>query len=219
MLENFASGLAHEIGNPLGVIRTTIQSIQEDFDEAHSLWQTMDRVIHEIDKLNKIVKDFNALGRPSPPNFSEHNLRDVLTGLMPLIYTEAKQKQIEVVTDFEEEEGRVWVDSQQIQQVLLNLILNAFQALPDGGKLVFRIQPVSQDNQGYVAIAVQDNGPGIAAENLDRIFEPFFTTKSKGSGLGLSLAKAIVHENGGRITIESQWGTGSTFTLLFPSHT
>ncbi|PCI29071.1 MAG: hypothetical protein COB67_04845 [SAR324 cluster bacterium] len=213
MLENFASGLAHEIGNPLGAMRMKAQTMQEDLDEDSELWDDLDDMVAEIDRLNNIVRKFNALGRPSPPNFSNHNPRDLFIGLLPLIESEVKQKEIQLATHFEDEIGDMWADSQQIQQVLLNLVVNSFQAMPSGGNLTLRVRAIEKEQVEFV---VQDSGMGISKDYLERIFEPFFTTKANGSGFGLSLANSTVKQNGGVIKVESQLGAGAAFSLTFP---
>jgi signal transduction histidine kinase len=216
LLENFASGLAHEIGNPLAAMRTTAQSIQEDYETNLGLCSSLDRIISEIDRLHKIVKDFNMLGKPSPPDFSYHALSDIWKGISYLIDHNAQQQQITVITEFEEILPHVWVDAQQIQQVILNLVINAFQAMSSGGTLIAKITAVLRNQQNLITLSITDNGPGIAEEHLDHIFDPFFTTKSTGTGFGLSLVQSIMRQNGGSIQVTSRKGKGSAFTLFFP---
>ena len=216
MLENYSSGLAHEIGNPLGAIRMKVQTIQEELDEGELLWQELEDILSEIVRLSNIVKKFNALGRPSPPNFSSHDPRDLLLGLMPLIQSEVNQKRIRLKTEFGMQIGDIRVDSQQIQQVLLNLVVNAFQAMPNGGDLYLGVQKIREGDNFKVQFIVQDSGVGIQHNLLERIFDPFFTTKSKGSGFGLSLAVSAVKQNGGDIRVESRLGKGTEFYLTFP---
>ncbi|MEE8435814.1 MAG: ATP-binding protein, partial [bacterium] len=113
--------------------------------------------------------------------------------------------------------GTIRVDAQQVQQVILNLVVNAFEAMPEGGKLKLEVRPESNgDGETRLLFSVSDTGPGIAAEHLETIFDPFYTTKPQGTGFGLSLANTIVTQNGGGIVVSSTVGVGSTFTISFP---
>ncbi len=212
MLESFASGLAHEVGNPLGAIRTTVQLMQEEASEIDPDGKRLDSILLQIDRLHKLIRDFNALGRPSAPHFSKHRLEHILQGVLPLFRSEAKQKNIQIIQDFQAEVD-LWVDSQQIQQVIMNLVVNSFQVLEDGGKVEFRIYQEAET--AISVLSIQDNGPGIAEELQEKIFEPFFTTRLGGTGFGLSLAKTLMEQNRGQLEVHSQLRVGTTFLLKF----
>jgi len=127
--------------------------------------------------------------------------------------TEIRPNSIQVLYQLDPNIGRAWADSQQIRQVLLNVVRNAIQEMPNGGTLAFR----TAEHDGEIQAAIQDSGPGIAPENLDKIFEAFFTTKPSGSGLGLAICSQIMRNHNGRLDAFSRTGEGATFVLSLPA--
>jgi two-component system sensor histidine kinase HydH len=184
----------------------------------------------EVGRLNAIVDRFLSLARPSRLTLAEEPLAPVLEKLSTLLSTQASAQKIQVVTDLTLEGARVRMDRQQLTTAFMNLLLNAIQAMPDGGTLTVRgkvisdfgsrisdsaIRPASA-GQSAIVIEVKDTGSGIAPEHLDRIFEPYFTTKEGGTGLGLALAHKIIQEHGGRLDVESRVGPGAVFAVTLP---
>ena len=216
-LGRFTAGIAHEVGNPLGAIRITAQSIQEDFSENSSQWQQLELIVSEIQRLSKITRDLNTFGKPSPPEILPHLPEDILSGLKMLIEGEAKAKGVHVNISTDSNPGLIHVDAQQIQQVLLNLVVNSLQSMPEGGTLNLEIKRNKQlSDESQIVFSVADTGVGIPSEHLDLIFEPFFTTRKQGSGLGLALAHTLVTQNHGNISVESKPNQGTTFFIRFP---
>ncbi len=216
-LGRFTSGIAHEIGNPLGIISANAQAIQENLPEGSIPWRQLELIVSEIHRLSRITRDLNTFGKPSEPDRMPHDPRDIISGLRRLIGTQAKAHQVRVKTRIDPCGGTIHVDSQQVQQVLLNLVVNAFEAMPDGGILTLTATPRSNGSDPpHLAYTVSDTGVGIPEENLETIFDPFFTTKPGGTGFGLSLAHTMITRNGGQITVASTPGHGSTFTIVFP---
>gem|GEM_PF-643536 len=216
-LGRYTSGIAHEIGNPLGIISTNAQSLQEDFSENSVQWRQLDLIISEIHRLSKITKDLNTFGKPSPPNMLSQNPLDIINGLYRLIEKEATAHGVRLIMDITPIEGIIRVDAQQLQQVILNLTLNAFEAMPNGGELRLGVKTVeTARKERWLQFAFSDTGVGIPPENLEAIFDPFFTTKPQGTGFGLALANTIIHQNMGELFVESTFGKGATFTISFP---
>lgn len=219
-LGRFTAGIAHEVGNPLGAIGITAQAVQEEFSEDSPQWQQLALIVSEIQRLSKITRDLNALGKPSPPELMPHDPDDILTGLQLLIEGEAKAKGIKLEIHNHPCPGTIHVDAQQIQQVLLNLVVNAFESMQKGGSLKLECKPdLSVPEEPRTLFSVADSGEGIPAEKLETIFEPFYTTKTQGTGFGLTLAHNLVSQNHGSLSVESATGEGSTFFLRFPLKT
>jgi len=216
-LGRFTAGIAHEVGNPLGAIRITAQSIQEGFPEDSTQWQQLELIVSEIQRLSKITHDLNTFGKPSPPEILPHYPEDILSGLKLLIEGEAKAKGVKVIINDKTNGGMVHLDAQQIQQVLLNLVVNALQSMPEGGTLKLEIETKERLlDEFQIVFSVSDTGVGIPAEDLEQIFEPFFTTRDQGTGLGLALAHTLVTQNHGTIRVESILKKGTTFFIHFP---
>ena len=165
-------------------------------------------------KANNIVSDLLKFSRQSMPEMDEHNMCETVEAALRLTAYPMRKAHVQLIKDIPQEPVQMTYDDQQIEQVLVNLINNATQAMPEGGTL--RVNLSRSD--GVAAIAVQDTGIGIPAENLDRIFDPFFTTKpeGEGTGLGLSVSYGIISNHSGRIEVDSKVGQGTTFMILLP---
>jgi len=191
----------------------------------------MDIAIREATRLDAIITEFLQYARPSALDLAEHNINKILAETMDLVQHEArKRKHISIATSLADGSLSAQVDQNQMRQVFWNLAANAFDAMPDGGRLTFATSIVEFGGahanrhptlapRRYVRLAVSDTGRGMTPEVKARIFEPFFTTKEfgKGSGLGLSVAHGIVEQSGGHIEVESEPGRGATFYLYLPS--
>lgn len=216
-LGRFTAGIAHEIGNPLGIISTNAQAIQEDLEENGEMWGQLELIRSEIERLSKITRDLHTFGKPSPPNMVAQNPGNILVGLQRLVEKEGAANGVKVITEIPHLEESILVDSQQLQQVILNLVVNAFEAMPNGGELRLGIQmKTDEENGAKLLFIVSDTGEGIPEKNLDLIFDPFFTTKTQGTGFGLALASTIVDKNKGVLTVSCEPGKGSTFTIALP---
>jgi signal transduction histidine kinase len=229
---NLAAGVAHEIRNPLNAISIGLQRLRLEFappePEARAEYVRFTEIMQsEVGRLNAIVDRFLSLARPSRLTLAEEPLAPVLEKLSSLLSTQASAQKIRVVTDLRLEGTRVRMDRQQLTTAFMNLLLNAIQAMPDGGTLTVRGKvtpdPGSQISHSAfriphseIVIQVEDTGSGIAPEHLDRLFEPYFTTKEGGTGLGLALAHKIIQEHGGRLGVESRVGLGAVFTVTLP---
>jgi signal transduction histidine kinase len=165
-------------------------------------------------KANNIVSDLLKFSRQSKPEMGEQDMRETVEAALRLTAYPIRKAHVQVIKDLPAHEVIMTYDVQQIEQVLVNIISNAVQAMPGGGTLRVNLS----QSDGVAAIAIQDSGAGISPEHLTRIFDPFFTTKpeGEGTGLGLSVSYGIISNHSGRIEVESEVGQGSTFTIILP---
>lgn len=211
-LGELAMGVAHEIGNPLAGMKAVAQSLQYEDDLSADTREALRRLEAEIDRLGDFLRSFHGFAAPQRTHPVACRLRDIVDDILFWIRKEAISHDVAIGLSIEHDLS-VRADPNQIKQVLLNLVVNAIHAMPEGGAL--RIAATHDSDLG-VRIEVADTGGGIAAEVLPRIFDPFFTTRTSGSGLGLAVVKKIVDEHGARIEVQSQVGHGSCFTLNWP---
>jgi two-component system sensor histidine kinase AtoS len=209
-LGSFSTGVAHEVRNPLATLKTTVQALErvEKDPQRSTLLQDMGR---EIDRMARTVGEILAFGRPRAPQRAPVRAWEVARRLQSLLATESEERQVDVTLQGDPHVVAA-ADPDHLQQILMNLVLNALQATPPGGMVAIRIHREG----GEVAVEVRDTGAGIAADKLAEVFEPFFTTKPSGTGLGLSISRQLAELNGGRLVLESAPGQGTTARLLLP---
>ncbi|MBI4710814.1 MAG: HAMP domain-containing protein [Nitrospirae bacterium] len=227
-LGELASGIAHEIKNPLAGISGAIQILAADFPPNDPKREITDEMQNQVKRLDQAVRDLLLYARPTPPQMSPNNINYILEKTLFFIRQVAAKGNTEIDTEFGKNLPETMLDAAQIQQVFLNLSINAIQAMPDGGNLKISTalkKPkelsgivLSNDNneEEWLEVKFEDTGVGIAPEDMKKIFNPFFTKKVKGTGIGLSISQRIVEEHGGIITVKSQVGKGSAFTVLLP---
>jgi signal transduction histidine kinase len=218
-LANLAAGVAHEIRNPLNAIGMAIQRLQREFSptapEAQKEYLRFTDVLRgEVKRVNQIIEQFLFFARPARLDLQPVQIREVLRDLLLLARETAERQNIHLVESPAGEMPRLKLDRQRIHEALWNLVNNALQAMPQGGKLEVgrRYNPSS----GEVIIQVSDTGEGIPEENMSRVFDYYFTTKEKGMGLGLPLAHKIIRDHGGTIEVDSIAGKGTTFRVILP---
>jgi signal transduction histidine kinase len=174
----------------------------------------------EIERVNKIIKQFLDFARPRPPSLEPMVVRSILEETLALLVYEMEAQKISLERSYAPDLPPVPMDREQMKQVFLNLLLNAIQAMERGGNLKvatrWKPAPAGDGGRSVAEIAVQDSGPGMAEDIRSRIFEPFFSTKEEGIGLGLPIAQRIVEEHGGKIRVESRVGEGTTFVVTLP---
>lgn len=221
-LGQMAAGLAHEIRNPLGSIKGAAQFLQpvEGQTPDKSTREFLDIIVEEVDRLNKIVSQFLDYARPYRGDQSPLDVTDVVRKTLSLLEKERGGSHAEIVTALQDGLPMVRADAQQLRQVFLNLTLNAFDAMPQGGRLQVSTSLRRSTRRGaaaaFLEVRFRDDGVGIPAGDLRNLFIPFFTTKEKGTGLGLPISQRIIENHGGTIEVRSQPGSGSTFTVLLP---
>lgn len=220
-----AAGMAHEIRNPLASLSGAMQVLKRERQLNPEAGHLMEIALKETDRLNSIITSFLIYARPAPLNKKRCDLHEMLTETLDLLQNSKDyHRRVEVETRYVPERLWVDVDPDQMKQVFWNLAINAVQAMPDGGRLSVLTQRFSRDrldltarsDSRWVKVAFQDTGRGIPRGDFDKIFYPFFTTKDKGSGLGLSIVHRVISDHGGRIHVESQAKTGTTFTVFLP---
>ncbi|MGC2477996.1 MAG: ATP-binding protein [Candidatus Sulfotelmatobacter sp.] len=211
-LGEMATGLAHEIRNPLAGIAGVIEIIGRDLPSSSPARAVVKDVRQEIARINQIVTDLLQTARPHPPRVRKSDLNVTVEHAVMLGRQQALAKNIEINLHKDPSLPEVEHDSDQIHQVLLNLLLNALQAIDQRGKI-----DVTLSRTGSTAtVEVTDTGRGIAPDHLPNIFRPFYTTKGEGTGLGLSLARRIIEDHQGRIDVTSTVGKGTTFSVILP---
>lgn len=210
-LGEFSTGVAHEVRNPLATLKTTVQALArvEKDPERSSLLASM---LHEIDRMGRAMQDILVFGRPRPPERQEVRLGEVLSGMLALTAPEAAQRGISLSSEGDLDAVAV-VDPDHLRQILLNLVQNALQASPAGGRVVIR----GGVDEANVVVEITDTGEGIAPEKLAQVFEPFFTTRPGGTGLGLSISRQLAELNGGSLLLESVVGRGTTARVTLRS--
>lgn len=212
-LGQLSAGLAHELKNPLTSIKMIIEAIQEDPQE--TTCQDLDILLKEIRLMDGILTRFLEFARPGTLHRQPVDLAGLVEEVLELMRRELEEGKITVDFSVPRAAVVVWVDRSKIKQALLNLILNARQAMSGGGRL--RIWADPNGTEGQVCLNIEDNGNGIAPQAIDRVFDPFYTTKEKGVGLGLSIVYSILKEHGGRVAVQSAEGRSTLFQVYLPT--
>jgi signal transduction histidine kinase len=206
-----AAGLAHEIRNPLASIDGAAEVLEPGGEPEEVRRETLAIIRKESARLFRLLTTLLDFARPRQPERRAVNVPHVLDSVIQLV-RHAGGRQIEFHRDAPDDLPRLMCDEEQLAQVILNLTMNAVQAMPNGGEIRLKARP----HGAGVLIQVQDQGSGIPPENLDKVFDPFFTTKDGGTGLGLSVVHQIVTQHGGSVSLERNPDKGMTFSLLFP---
>lgn len=238
-LGTMAAGMAHEIKNPLVALRTFTQLMPMKWEDKEFREKFEAIVPPEIDKINRIAENLLKFGKPSKPEFKQVNINTVLEEVLELLENQFKKNNIRVATKFAQVPA-INGDGSQLSQAFLNIILNAVQAMPEGGELVVKsdvgqvIQLGKITNQGFeslkpqgekssdgkastVFVEITDSGSGVPEEKMKNLFDPFFTTKETGTGMGLPITLRIVEDHKGSIKVRSQAGKGTTFIIMLPA--
>ncbi|MGD8320823.1 MAG: HAMP domain-containing sensor histidine kinase [Gemmatimonadota bacterium] len=212
------SGIAHELNNPLNNIGLTVEALTDDFDaySAADKRRMLDQIYTQVERASSTVKNLLDFTRKDRSAFTALEIADVVGSAVRLVNNEATLAGVEWAIDVGGELPRVRGSPHDLQQVFINLFLNAIQGMPDGGRLTVVAR---EEKDGFVRVEVGDTGIGIAPEHLPQIFDPFFTTKEPGAGtgLGLSVTHSIVEKHGGRIGVQSEPGAGTLFSVHLPT--
>ena len=207
-LGEISAGIVHEIRNPLGAIKGAVEIIEDELAPDSPRREFAQIAKHEVDRIEKLVREFVRFARPPKLVRNLADINGLIESVVKLLDQQAAAQKVTVKKEFAGDLPQVTLDIEQIEQVLLNLAINALQAMPGGGTLVFRTNQVKET----VTIEVEDTGCGIPPNVIGRIFDPFFTTKDKGSGLGLSVAHKIVSQHEGSLVAENT-ALGTVFRL------
>lgn len=210
-----AAGIAHEIRNPLGIIKNTAQLLREDLADMDGDVdrELLDFIPEEVDRLNETLTGYLDFAKDAPPRMQDTDLSRVVSRTIKVMRPDFEHARVEVLDNLQDVgQLRAQVDPRRMQQVFMNLFLNSIQAMPHGGRLQIELDGSSQE----LRACVRDTGVGVEATAAAHVFDPFVTTKDKGSGLGLSVVQKIVQDHGGTIQMESKPGEGAVVTMVLP---
>lgn len=214
-LEEMSRGLAHEIRNPLGSIKGAAQYLKTGTDPAEAQ-QLLDVITEETDRLGNVVSRFLSYANPYVVDAKPRDMNALVERTLDLIKRDDFPDGIVVTTDLAPDLPPVPLDEEQFMQVIFNIVLNALEAMPDGGTLTIASAPHEGEGVRAVELTIRDTGPGIARDDMKKLFKPFFTTKKGGTGLGLAICRKIISEHGGYIGVSSQAGKGAEFNIILP---
>ncbi|NHC18334.1 ATP-binding protein, partial [Bacillus sp. MM2020_4] len=210
VIGQMATAIGHEIRNPLSSLKGFTQLQQERNPNGNQFYPIM---IQEIDRINSIVEDLMYLGKPREIKFESAHIEEIITYTHSITKHQAERQGISFEMTMADTLPPLECDAKQLKQVFLNLIKNAIESMPEGGKIQILVKCV-EDRKIYISI--QDEGYGIAEESLPNLGEPFFTTKKDGTGLGLLVTNQIIKDHNGELKIESEIGTGTKITVILP---
>jgi PAS domain S-box-containing protein len=212
-LATLASGMAHEIGTPMNVILGRAEYLMDRVKE-EPVKKGLQTIVEQVERITKVMNQLLAFARRKSPERGPLDLKDIVENSVEMFEERLAKSRVRVETHIDEHCPKAQADNDQMNQVLINLIMNAIHAMPDGGTLRIGLAPA----QDMVRLTITDTGHGIPSEALKKIFEPFFTTKEfgKGTGLGLTVVKGIIEEHQGSIAVQSEPEKGTTFTILLP---
>ena len=217
-LAELAGSLAHEIKNPLSVIHMNIDLLSEDLSESESpirrrALDKVDIVRQQCERMERLLADFLRFARLREMDLTPGSLNDQIDRVLRAYQAQASASGVEILRYLDPDLPRMLMHSDSLQAALMNLVKNAIEAMPDGGQLVAR----THATRGGVALDLIDTGEGMDDNTVMKMFEPFYSTKNAGSGLGLPTARKIIEAHGGRISVQSEVGRGTKFSLAFPS--
>jgi signal transduction histidine kinase len=216
-LGTLTAGLAHEIRNPLVAIKTFTQLLPERIDDEEFRNHFLNIASSEVDRISSLITELLDFARPSDPKLEFEDINNILDGMILLVSTETKKKQINIIKNYTSSLPPIEIDREQIKQVFLNILLNSIEATPGRGEITVKTRSFAKPGgEPYIQIEFTDTGHGIPADHLEDIFTPFFTTKDKGSGLGLSISHQIVQDHRGYIDVESELNKGTSFFINLP---
>jgi C4-dicarboxylate-specific signal transduction histidine kinase len=216
------ASIAHEVNQPIAATKVNAQAalrwLNRDVPDLEEARQLLTRIVNDGDRAGNVVGRIRDLVKKTPPQIEPLQMNEAISEVIELTRSEAAKSGISVHTQFAESLPAVKADRTQLQQVILNLILNAVQAMSESGQDVRELQISTEANQpDGVTVSVRDSGPGMRPENLDRLFDPFYTTKSAGMGMGLAICRSIVEGHGGRIWATANVPRGATFYFTLPA--
>ncbi|NIR47940.1 hypothetical protein GWO43_05785 [candidate division KSB1 bacterium] len=210
-----AATVAHEIRNPLGIIKSTADVLQSKYNSKEEPDELFDFIPSEVGRLNRLVNDFLTFARDRDLETRATDLKSTVEKSMHSLDDEMKQADVQLETDFDEL-PEVKHDEDALNQVLLNLLINAVQSINGGGKINLKLKHDSRKGKPLVRVEVQDTGCGFDVDS-EKVFEPFYTTKTSGSGLGLAICRRIIEKHGGWIEVESEKGRGTNMRFYLPA--
>jgi signal transduction histidine kinase len=210
VLGELAAGIAHEVRNPLTTLKGFLQLIEKDVESENKLYVKL--MLDEVNRIEQITNEFMAVAKPQALLYKPENISIIIKQVIALLQPQALLHGVQIHLD-EEPIPPVFCEKNHLKQVFINLMKNAFEAMPKGGHLTIKIE---QENEEKVTICFIDTGSGIPKEALKKLGEPFFTLKEKGNGLGLMMCKKIIQQHQGDIEVTSEVNKGTTFKIILP---
>ncbi len=214
-----AAVMAHEVRNPLGVVFNSLEALKRRSSPSTEVHSLLEIVGEEADRLNRIVEDLLDFARPNPPARAPTGIDRVIASAVEVAECSVPQHQFHIQLRIDPHLPPVPIDERMIRQALINLLINALQAMPGGGSVVVSAAATELKGRTFAQVDVTDHGPGMSSETTERLFQPFFTTKASGTGLGLAVVRRFVEAHNGLVAVKSRKGDGSTFTLMLPLDT
>ncbi|MBI1938972.1 MAG: GHKL domain-containing protein [Ignavibacteriales bacterium] len=211
-----AAGIAHEIRNPLGNITAAAQYFLKKAEADSEIKKYLKIILRNSERMNKIIKELLNFAKPHEVSFTIGSVDKVIDNVFRLVKARLLKQHIQFYRNFSKHQPKMLLDEKILEEVFLNLILNAIEAMPKGGKLAVTVHAGENDNK--VVINIADTGVGISEDNLNNIFEPFFTTKKDGTGFGLSFVQHSVDMHNGKVEVKSKLGYGTEVTIILPSY-
>jgi two-component system sensor histidine kinase HydH len=208
-----AAGVAHEVRNPLSSIKALATYFTGQFEDGSESNEAAKVMVQEVDRLNRVITELLEFSRPTDLKRQASDVGQLISRSIQLVQQDAANKRIDIKVNTADDICSAWIDPDRLTQCLLNLYLNAIQAMEEGGTLTVTCEP---GEAGNFSIVVSDTGNGISGDRLDKIFDPYYTTKSKGTGLGLAIVQKIVEANGGGTAVHSSKGEGTSFSISIP---
>lgn len=219
LLGQLSAGVSHEIRNPLAAVNLNLQLLSRKIPEDSAEYPFVQTALQGVERISKIVEVSLNFSRPAIPDVKEMNINSIIPQTLDLVASSIRKKDIKVNIKLAEDLPNVAIDAKQVQQVLINLITNASDAIKDKGNIDINtyLENSAKYNRGeYVVVAISDTGCGISPEELSKVFNPFFTRKAEGTGLGLPITQRILHQHNGIIDVQSKVNEGTTFYVKFP---
>lgn len=213
-LGEMVAGISHEIRNPLGIIKSSAELLKKKMDKFNDSNPFANVIVEEAERLNTIITDFLNFARPRIPNIIPCRIEDVFEKNIMFLSSQIDEQNYTIEKEYDDNLPEIVADAEMLYQAFLNILINAMQAMPGGGKICVRIRLIESEN--LVEISFEDEGEGIPDHIIDKIWDPFFTTKEKGTGLGLGIVQNIIESHGGNIRAENRPDHGTRFTINLP---
>jgi two-component system sensor histidine kinase HydH len=222
VMGELSASLAHEVRNPLGSIRGTVDILRKEFSGGSKQIEFFNILVKEVNRLNQVVENYLGLSKPKRQRMIDRDLMDIVQSVLDLVSVKARKERIDLILVKPSQTITVFTDETLLRQVLLNILLNAMASIEQSGRVV--ISPSLEkggsgsetSNQLFARIRISDTGVGIADADVEKVFKPFYSTKSEGTGLGLAIAKRAIQQLSGEINLESKEKVGTTVTILIP---
>lgn len=211
-LGRLATGVAHELRNPIGIIKTLVDLMKQEYSQMSGIEEYTRAIDEQVDRQDIVIQELLDFGRPTKVSIKECSINDLIMGVLSFSAAMMRKQKIKVQLQLEDKLSKIFADTEKLKQVFVNIIVNAAEAMPAGGNLVIS----TSQTDDMVIVSMADTGEGISEKEINRIFDPFYTTKEAGTGLGLSISYQSIKVHGGIIEVDSVPNGGTTFTIKLP---